>query len=332
MGWGPEMIGIRTRPLGRTGLEVSEIGLGGVFISGKKTSREEAVRVIHRALEAGVDYIDTAPFYGNSQEIIGEALAGRKERVVLGTKCGRWDWQTGPYRSLDAFKEQFERSLKDLRRDSVDVLYVHEADWAVYWKDMELPRGRCHLDPAAAYDYASAPVARFLLWAKKQGLARHIGISGNSAGLLAKVLRESQLPLDVVLVAFQYSLLWREAREELLPLAREMNVGVVLGAPFQQGRLVAPRPEWLDAPPDWMDEALRGRFRSLYAIQRETGLPLTELGLRFLLADPDFATVIPGAANVEQLEQNARCSAAGPLPVEVHEALATLVVSSTAAG
>jgi len=318
------MTDLKKRALGKTGLEVTELGLGGVFISEKKTMHAEGMGVVRRALELGVNYIDTAPFYGNSQQVLGEALQGLAQPCLIGTKCGRWDWRTGSYRELDAFKRQFEQSLKDLRRDSVDILYIHEADWAVYWRDMPVPREVCHLSPEDVPDYGSAPVTRFLLWARDQGMARHLGISGNNAHLLAKVLKESRWPIDVVLVAFQYSLVWRNAREHLLPLAREKGVGVVLGAPLQQGRLAVPYTEWLEKPPDWMDKDLGERFRSLYAIQRESGLSLAELGMRFLLADPDFATVIPGAKTIEELEANVRAIRAGPLPRDLHDRLRRL--------
>ena len=319
------MSGIKKRPLGKTGLDVTEVGFGSVFISTRHSApREEAIRVVHRALELGVNYIDTAPMYGNAHEIMGEALADRKEEYLLGTKCGRWDWKTGPYRDIDAFKRQFEQSLKDLRRDSVDLLYIHEADWAVYWQDMDIPRDTWHVDPSSSYEYASAPVVQFLQWAKHHGMAKHLGISGNNAHLLAKVLQQAELEIEIVLVAFQYNLIWRNACEYVLPLAGDLGVGVVLGAPLQQGRLAVPRPEWLENPPEWMDEDLRTRFGELYEIHGETGMSLAELAIRFLLADPGFATVIPGAATVEQLEENIRSSAVGPLPPEIHARLDAL--------
>jgi aryl-alcohol dehydrogenase-like predicted oxidoreductase len=317
---------IRKRRLGRTGLDVTEVGLGTVFLTRQMgVERQDAVGVIHRALELGVNYVDTAPLYGDAQEVVGEALAGREEDYILSTKCGRWKgWTTGPFRDLDAFKAQFEESLKLLRRDSVDILYIHEADFAIYWEDMEIPRTKCEMDLDGSYDYSSSPVAKFLRWAKQQGMVRHLGISGNNAHLLAKVLREIDLDVEVVLVAFQYSLIWRNAREYLLPLAKEMDVGVVLGAPLQQGRLAVPHEEWLAEPPEWMADDTRERFAALYAIQKEAGMTLAELGGRFLLADPDFAALIPGAANVEQLEENVACSAAGPLPKELHDRLDAL--------
>lgn len=318
------MTGIEQRPLGRTGRGITGLGLGSVFVSEHATGRDEGIRVVHRALELGINYIDTAPFYGNAQEVLGEALAGRSESYLLGTKCGRWDWQTGPFRDVDAFKAQFEQTLRDLRRDRVDILYIHEADWRVFWCDEEPPRTTSHISVDETYDYAGAPVTQFLLWAREQGLATHLGISGNNAHLLAKVVREFDLPIDVLLVAFQYSLVWRNAPVHLLPVTRELGCGVVAGAPLQQGHLAVPREEWLADPPKWMSDDLRDRFAELYAIQRETGLSLAELAVRFLLADNDLASVIIGAATVSELEENVASATAGPLPAELHGRLDAL--------
>ena len=312
------MTNISKRPLGKTGMEVTEVGLGGGFLREAATEHDEAIRVVHRALELGVNYIDTAPFYGNSQEVLGEALEGRKEPYYLGTKCGRWDWRTGPYGELDSFKEQFEQTLRDLRRDRVDILYIHEADWVVYWRYDRTPGSTCHISPHEHYDYGRAPVTQFLLWATEQGMAKHLGITGNNAHLLVKVLQEAELPVEVVLIAFQYSLIWRNAAEYLLPVTKELGVGVVLGAPLEQERLSVPHEEWIENPPDWMDEDLRTRFADCYAIHHETGLSLSALGMRFLLADKRAATIIPGAATVEEIEENVGCAGEGPLPPDLH--------------
>ena len=312
------------RRLGRTGLQVTELGLGGVFVRTAVTAPGEGVRVVRRALELGVNYLDTSPLYGDSQQVLGEALQDVTAPYLLGTKCGRWEWETGPYRSLDAFKRQFEQTLRDLRRDEFDILYIHEADWAPYWTDMSVPRTTQFLEPDAEYDFDGAPVAAFLRWVKGQRMTRFLGISGNNAHLLAKVLREMETPIDVVLTAFQYSLLWRNAPHELFPLAAELDVGVVLGAPLQQGRLAQVYPEWVRTPPEWMDEDLRARYARLYAIHAETGLSLAELAIRFLLRDRRFASVIPGAASIEQIEENVRCATAGPLPDELHAKLDAL--------
>lgn len=307
------------RFLGRTGLDVSVIAAGGFFFDeATGTRREDALRIIDRAIDLGVSYFDTAPYYGNAQEVLGEALAGRSERCVVSTKCGRFDWKTGPYRDEGAYVEQLEHSLALLCRDHVDILYLHEADWPVYWEDLDLPRPDRVLDPRGSYDFADSAAVRFLRRARQQGLAKHLGISGNNAHLLAKLLREMDLDIEVVLVAFQYDPIWRNARQHLLPLTRERGVGAVLGAPLQQGRLAVPHPEWLDCPPPWMGDATRKRFRSLYEIVEEHGLSLPELTLRFLLADDDIGSIATGLTSIGQLEENVRCARAGPLPAEIH--------------
>jgi len=205
-----------------------------------------------------------------------------------------------------------------LGRDCVDVFFIHEADWAVYWEDMDIPRSRCELELTDTFDYGSAPVTQFLAWAQEQGMIKHLGISGNNSHLLTKVLNEFPLRLEAVLVAFQYSLIWRNAKETLIPTAKEKNVGVILGSPLQQGKLAVPHPEWLKDAPEWMDEDTRQRFADLYAVQEETGLSLAELGVRYLLADPDFTSVIVGSSKIPHLEDNVRSALKGPLPEPIH--------------
>ena len=313
---------IRKRDLGKTGESIAEVSFGSVFISDQLgVSRDDGLRVVHRALELGVNYIDTAPFYNNSQEILGEALNGYKGDYILGTKCGRWDFRSGPFRDVDAFKAQFEKTLKDLRRESVDILYIHEADWAVYWEEMDILRSTQEISFDATYDYSASPVSIFLQWAKDQGLTRYLGISGNNAHLMAKVLKEITLDIDVILMAYSYSLIWRNAKELLFPVTDELGVGVIIGTPLQQGHLAVPQEEWLEDPPAWMNEDTRDRFKALYEIQKESGLSLAELAMRFILADSSIAAVIPGAATIEQLEENVNCSAAGPLPTDLHDKL-----------
>ena len=321
------MTELKRRKLGNTNLSLTELGLGGVFLSPSKSAQAETpVKLVQRALELGITFFDTAPVYagGESQEVMGEALHDRQSETILATKCGCWPWEDAPYRQLDAYKSQLERTLQALHRESVDILFIHEADWLAYWEEGKIPRTPREIELTDQLDYASAPVTRFLAWAQEQGLARHIGISGNNAHLLTKVLREFSLRIDALLVAFQYSLLWRNAKAELLPTAKEMGVGVILGSPLHQGKLAVPHPEWLDSPPEWMNDDTRQRLRELYAVQAESGLTLAELALRFLLADPDFTSVIPGSSNIAHLEENVRYAQAGPLPPDIQTRLAAV--------
>ena len=316
---------LKTRPLGKTGVSVIEIGLGSVFITTEEgTSVEEGVRVVQRAFDLGLNYIDTAPYYGNSQKIIGEAIDGYTGPCLLGTKCGHHKDDQNEHRDLDALKRQFEQTLKDLRRDRVDLLYIHECDHYLWWKDWDPSAPRLYLDIDEQFDFRGSPVIHFLRWAKEQKLTKWLGIPGCVSRLVAEVLPKVDLPIDVVLIAFQYSLLWRNAPPQFIPVAKDNGVGVIVGTPLQQGRLAVPREDWLEDLPWWMDEDTRERFRALYEIQRESGLLLATIGLRCVQADSDIACVIVGAANVDQLEENLQSSADGLLPSALHERLVPL--------
>ena len=123
---------IETRPYGNTGERVTVIGLGGAPLS--KSSFADGVATVHRALDLGITYFDTSPGYRISQAIYGEALEGRKEKYVLATKVG-YLREPHHFRSMDALHAQIWESLRYLRRDSVDVLQVHECDWRRWWSD-----------------------------------------------------------------------------------------------------------------------------------------------------------------------------------------------------
>ena len=115
---------MKTRILGRTGLAVSELALGGLFVASFASPLETARRTVARALDLGVNYIDTAPTYGNSEEVLGEVLAGERRPFILSTKLSG----TAPeYRTRDAayLRGAVERSLRLLRRDRVDILMIH---------------------------------------------------------------------------------------------------------------------------------------------------------------------------------------------------------------
>src|SRR5919197_1166927 len=119
---------MQTRVLGRTGLEVGVLGMGGLFVSRVGGhDREEARRAVHRALELGVSYVDTAPSYADSEEVLGFALEGAPRPYYLSTKLGGRPHPFDP-KAKDALRRSLEESLRLLRRDHVDVLFVHEPD------------------------------------------------------------------------------------------------------------------------------------------------------------------------------------------------------------
>ena len=316
------MIRLEQRPFGRTGERVTAISLGGVGLP--RVSFADGVATVHRALELGINYLDTAPLYsrGLAQAILGVALEGRQEPHLLATKLGHLA-QPSRFRSPDALHTQFEENLRLLRRDSVDVLMVHEADQHHWWSDA--PSGSPLVDLETEYDVANAPVMQVLREMQAAGKCRYIGITGNTPDHLAHILRAADV--DTCLSAFNYGAIDRGIRRQLLPAAGERGVAVLLGGVFRQGRLVVIRPEWLQTPPrwpDWMTPEMQRRVARLIPLQQESGLSLTTLTLRYLVADRSIATILVGAATPAEIEESVAAVQAGPLAPDLHRAVEAL--------
>src|SRR5262249_23131568 len=122
---------------------------------------------------------------------------------------------------------------------------------------------------------------------------------------------------DVVLTAFNYSLLWREAEIAVLPEAERQRMGVIIGSPLQQGALARRYEAEIDRGAPWLSPPRREQFRRLYAVVDEVGLPLPEIALRFVLSNPLVSTVLSGSRSVAEVEANVRAAEAGPLPEDV---------------
>ena len=288
---------LETRPYGQTGEKVTVIGLGGVYLN--KHSFNDGVATVHRALELGVRYFDTSPAYGSgmSQAIVGEGLDGRSEEYVLATKLNMR--VPARSRSYDALRAQLDENLRLLRRDRVDTLQVHESDQHPWWTDTPPNERGKPLGPD--YDYSGSPVMRVLRDAKAEGLCRFTGITGNGADGVARAL--GNVDVDICLTAFSYDILRRRARRELIPLAKAKNVTVVLGAIV---RLPRDMPEQLER---------------LYAVQRESGISVLELTIRYLLADRDVTAILVGAAKPAEIEESVGAAEKGPLPADLHHTL-----------
>ncbi len=310
---------METRPFGSTGERVSVIGLGGAGLP--QHSFADGVATVRRALELGVTYFDTSPFYGRgmSQAIYGEALEGRTEPHLLATKLGHLA-RPERFRSAEALHAQLEGNLRLLRRDRVDVLQVHEADWHVWWSDDESAERR--IDPDRDYDFAGAPVMRVLRDARADGLCRFTGVTGNSAGRVGRVLAD--LTVDLCLLAFEYDTLHRATRVHVLPVASQQRAAVVLGGVLKAGPLVEIPDARINDPPGWLSPEARPRLAGLRRLVSDSGLSVVELTLRYLLADPDVSTILVGAATPDEIEQDVTAARAGPLPADLHRAVEDL--------
>ncbi len=290
------------RTLGKTGLHVSELSMGGLFVASFATARDEARRAIHRALELGVNYIDTAPTYGDSEQVLGDALKGVTQPYILSTKLGGRPQPFHP-QDKDALRRSVEESLRNLQRDHIDILMIHEPDRPGQY-DWFTDRDRFH-----------GPVCELLDELKTEGIIRFTGLGGTTAYELARIIETGNY--DVVLTAFNYSLLWQEALIEVIPAAQKRGMGIIIGSPLQQGALARRYDDEVNYGARWLSKPRREQFQRLYALLDEIGMPLPELALRFVISNPDISTVLMGARSVAEVEANVRAVEAGPLPADL---------------
>ena len=300
---------LKKRKLGRTGLEVSELALGGLFIGSFGTDAASAQEVIRRAIELGINYIDTAPGYTGSEQVIGDALGKIDEPCILSTKMG---YKPEPFepRNAEFLRRALADSLKRLQRDAVDILMIHEPDRVEamdWWEDAES---------------ATGPVMDILSEALETGQARYTGLGGSTVYEMAHIVDTGKF--DVLITAFNYDLLWREAGLYLLPSALENRMGIVCGSPLHQGAFARPYLREVKGPSRWLSTPRQKQFLALYDFVSDCGLSLPELALRFLLSDHAVSTVLTGARSVEELENNVAAAEKGPLPEEMLEELNTI--------
>lgn len=298
---------MKTRTLGKTGLNVSELALGGLFVSKVGGAFEQGRKAILRAVELGVNYIDTAPGYANSEQVIGKVLPEVASPLVLSTKLGG---RPQPFRpqDRDCLRASVEESLRLLGRDAIDLLMIHEPDRP----------GQYDWWPNLSDGAYSAPVIDFMQDLKRQGLIRYMGLGGTTAYEIVPIIKSGHF--DVVLTAFNYSLLWREAEIAVLPTAQEMGMGIIIGSPLQQGALARKYDE-VRIGARWLSPPRQEQFRALYDFADEIGLALPELALRFVISNPDISCVLMGARSEREVELNVASVERGALSQPVLDRL-----------
>ena len=300
------------RKLGRTGISVSEVGCGGFQFTGEfGVPKQEALAIIQAALEAGVNYFDTAPMYGfgESEELVGRGLLGFDRRpIVVSGKVGWLDRTVvraggdAAYTDSQAIIRVVEHSLWLLRRDRLDVAMIHEPEWA-QWK----------IDPTTG----DSVVLSTLEDLRKAGVVGAIGIGGQDLTMNTALVETGRI--DVVLTFMHYDLAVQDARDTLLPAAEKHDVGVILGGPYRQGALAAKATDRIaemrrtgEYPWGFNEQVLR-RLDAIYALSDRVGMSLPELGLRYLLSDAKVSSIIPGPRKVEELQRNLEFAGRGPL-------------------
>jgi len=294
---------MKKRVLGRTGLQVTELSLGGLFVSAfGGRGFDEASKAVHRALDLGINYIDTAPGYADSEAVLGKALQDVKKPYILSTKLGGRPQPFNP-KDKDGLRKSVDESLRLLGRDHIDILMIHEPDRPGqydWWDD---------------YARFTGPVTEVLADLKGQGIVKYIGLGGTTVYEMTRIIETGQF--DVVLTAFNYSLLWQEARRFVVPAAKKQKMGIVVGSPLHQGALARRYDEDVYNGALWMSPLRRAQFQKLYAFLDETGIPLAEMGIRFVLSNPDVSAVLMGARSQDEVEQNTAAAEKGPLPADI---------------
>jgi D-threo-aldose 1-dehydrogenase len=323
---------VARRVVGRTGLEVGELGFGGAGIGNLyRVLREaDAIAAVRESYASGVRYFDTAPFYGFglSELRIGTALKG-EQPPVISTKVGRTLVPTGPqdenvgrqgYFSPRPFAPRFDYSYEAIRRshaESLERLGMSHVDILLIHDIGELTHGAANETYVRQLAEGGYRALREL---KESGAVRAIGVGVNECAAAARMM--SMFELDCVLLAGRYTLLEQAALDELLPLALRQGVSILCGGPFNSGVLAtgarAGAKTHYDyaAPPD----GVLARVAQLEAVCAEFAVPLQAAALQFPLGHPAIATVVAGAASSAE-SRNIAAQFAYEIPVEFWRAL-----------
>ena len=289
---------MKTRKLGKSGLEVSAIGLGCMGMSfgyGPPKDRQEMVLLIRSAVERGVTFFDTAEIYGpfTNEELVGEALAPMRERVVIATKFGFKFGPKGEQIGLDSrpehIKEVAEASLKRLRTDVIDLFYQHRVDPNVPIEDV-------------------AGTVKGLI---QEGKVKHFGLSEPGV----QTIRRAHAVQPVTAVQNEYSLWRREPEKEVLPTLGELGIGFIPYSPLGRGFLTGKISEntafdssdFRNILPRFTPEARKTNQALVDLLgeiaKRKKATP-AQIALAWLLAQKPWIVPIPGTTKLHRLEEN----------------------------
>jgi aryl-alcohol dehydrogenase-like predicted oxidoreductase len=283
-------------------LEVSALGLGcmGMSATYGPADDNESVEVIHRSVELGVNFLDTADVYGvgHNEELVGRAIADRRDQVVLATKFGIRRVVGGGVVEVDGspeyVRDAIDRSLKRLGVDSIDLYYLHRRD------------------PNVPIEETVGAMAELV----GAGKVRHLGLSEVSA----ETLRRAHAVHPIAALQSEYSLFNRGVEDEVLPVARELGVGVVPYSPVGRGLLTGDLDTFRNLPendfrrglPQFQGENLQRNIalaERVIGVAKTLGVTPVQVALAWLLAQGEHIAPIPGTKRVKYLEENAGAAA-----------------------
>ncbi|TRW21969.1 aldo/keto reductase [Flavobacterium zepuense] len=281
-------------------LEVARIGLGAMGMSAYYTMGEanesESIKTVHRAIELGVTLIDTAEIYGpySNEELVGKALKGKRDQVVLATKFGLISHGNSGANAIDSkpsnIRIAVEGSLRRLQTDHIDLYYQHR------------------VDPSTPIEETIGALADLV----KEGKIRYIGLS--EAG--AATIRRAHAIHPITALQSEYSLWVRDPEAEILPLLRELGIGLVPYSPLGRGFLTGQiksldqigDDDWRKKNPRFTGENFAKNLqivKEVESIAAEEGAKPSQIALAWLLAQGEDIAPIPGTKRVDRMEENA---------------------------
>lgn len=287
---------MKKRILGKSGLEVSALGLGCMGLSygyGPATDKDDAIRLIHAAFDHGVTFFDTAEAYGPfaNEELLGEALAPFRDKVVIATKFGFEQGQVnlGMNSRPENIRAVTEAALKRLRTDRIDLLYQHRVDPNVPIEDV-------------------AGAVKDLIG---EGKVKHFGLS--EAGV--QIIRRAHAVQPVTALQSEYSLWWREPEAEIIPTLEELGIGFVPFSPLGKGFLTGKinenttfdKTDFRNIVPRFSPEARKANqvlVDLLTDIATQKNATSAQIALAWLLAQKPWIVPIPGTTKLNRLEEN----------------------------
>ncbi len=272
------------RKLGNTELEVSILGYGASPLGNEfeEIDMREGERAVHMAIDYGVNFFDTSPYYGRtlSEERLGKALGPKRTDIVLATKCGRYDVDKFDF-SADRVRASIDESLRRLRTDYVDIFQMHDIEFVDRQQIIE----------------EALPVAREL---QRAGKCRYVGITALPLGILRDVAERA--PVDTILSYARYNLMVDDLDTELRSTCEDLGIGLINASPLHL-RVLTER-----GAPDWhlASAAVQEAGAQVAFLCRARGVDVSEVALKYCFDYPHTASVLVGMSKSRHVERNLR--------------------------